>query len=169
MTNGGMERWSLGIRKIRNRRMVFYLAALALLLLGGRNTDIGQLRPVEVVQLYAKGNLLILKTDTGDMGWGITVEEAVRKLKETTPGIIYLDTADYLLLEEGAEEYLPSMKRYLKKRTKVVYGPEELDLEEMAAYLRIHRPSGCIGNTTKPLERVEKAGGKIILKKIKEK
>ena len=164
-----MELWNRRMRKIRSKRIAFYIAALALLILGGKGTDIGQLRPVEVVQLYAKGNLLFLKTDTGDVGWGVTVEEAVKKLKETTPGKIYLDTADYLLLEEGVDECLPQLKRYLKKHTKVVCGPEGLNLEETAAYLRIHRPSGSLGNTEKPQERVEKVGGKIILKKFKEK
>ena len=157
------------MRKIRNKGIVFYVTALSLLLLGGKGTDIGQLRPVELVQLYAKGSLLFLETDTGDVGWGVTVEEAVKKLKETTPGEIYLDTADYLLLEEGLAEYILPLRGYLKRGTKVAYGPKGLDLEETAAYLRIHRPSGRIGSTNNPPESIEKAGGKIILKKVKEK
>ena len=145
------------------------MAALALLLMAGRGMDIGRLRPVEVVQLYEKAGLLFLKTDTGDVGWGLTIEQAVEKLKETTPAEIYLDTADYLLLEEGTEECIPVLKMYLKSKTKVVYAPEDIDLEEAAAYLRIHGPSKSLKKALKPGEKVEKAGGKIILKKIKEK
>ena len=157
------------MRKIKSKKVGLYLAALALLLMGGRGTDIGRLRPVEVVQLYEKAGLLFLKTDTGDVGWGLTVEQAVNQLKETTPARIYLDTADYLLLEEGTEDCIPVLKMYLKRKTKVAYAPEGIDLEEAAAYLRIHQPSERIKNTVKPLEKIEKSAGKIILKKIKEK
>ena len=156
------------MRKIRNKKIILYIVVLGLLLLGGRGTDIGQLRPIEVVHLYEKGGHLLLKTDTGDMGWGLTVNQAVEKLKDTTPGEIYLDTADYLLLEEGMEEYIPILKGYLKGKTRVAYASEDVDLEEVAAYLRIHRPSGRLKNTDKPQEKVGKYLGKIILKNIKE-
>ena len=145
------------------------MVALALLLMAGRGMDIGRLRPVEVVQLYEKAGLLFLKTDTGDVGWGLTIEQAVGKLKETTPAEIYLDTADYLLLEEGTEAYIPVLKAYLKGRTRVAYALENIDLEEAAAYLRIHRPSESLKRALKPQEKLEKRAGKIILKKIKEK
>ena len=156
------------MRKIRNR-IVLYGFALALLLLGRGGTDIGQLQPVEVVQLYEKNGLLILKTDTGDMGWGLTVDEAVRKLKETTPGQIYLDTADYLLIEEGVEASIPALRPYLKRRTTMAFGPEGVDLQETAAYLRVHRPSEKVGKGSKPIEKLVFEGGKIILKNIEEK
>ena len=157
------------MRKIRIKRIALYIAATALLLLGDRGVDIGQLRPVEVVQLYEKGGLLFLKTDTGDAGWGLTVDGAIAKLKKTTPGRIYLDTADYLLLEVGTEEYADSLKPYLKKRTAMVYGPEEMDLQAAAGYLRIHRPSARVKNGQNPAETLSIEGGKIILKKFKEK
>ena len=156
------------MREIRNR-IVLYSLALALLLLGRGGTDIGQLQPVEVVQLYEKNGLLILKTDTGDMGWGLTVDEAVRKLKETTPGQIYLDTADYLLIEEGVEASIPALRPYLKRRTTMAFGPEGVDLQETAEYLRVHRPSEKVGKGSKPIEKLAFEGGKIILKNIEEK
>ena len=157
------------MRKIRNRRIVLYMVALSLLLLGGRGTEIGSLRPVEVVQIYEKSGILFLKTDTGDMGWGLTVNQAVTKLKDTTPGVIYLDTADYLLLGKDTERYLLSMRRYLKNKTRMVYSPEDMDLEAAAGYLRIHCPSETIGSGGKPMEILSNEGGKIILKKFKEK
>ena len=157
------------MRKIRTKRIVFYAAALLLLLLGGGGTDIGRLRPVELVQLYERNGLLFLETDTGDLGWGMTVGQAAEKLKETAAGQIYLDTADFLVLEEGMDVYLPVLSGYLKRRTGITYGPEEMDLEETAAYLRVHRPSVCIGNGRKPGEMLSVQGGKIILKKFQEK
>ena len=157
------------MRKIRNSRMVWYVAALTLLLLGGRGTDIGRLRPVEVVQLTEKDGLLFLETDTGDVGWGLTINQSVQKLKETTPGQIYLDTADFVLLEEGLEEYIPDLRSYLKRRTRMAYGTKGVDLPMVADYLRVHRPTGTIGNRRKPEELLSFEGGKMILKKFEEK
>ena len=131
--------------------------------------DIGRLRPVEAVQLYEKAGLLFLKTDTGDVGWGLTVEQAVRKMKETAPGEIYLDTADYLVLEEGAETYLDSLRYYLKDRTAMVYGTERVNLQQVVSYLRMHRPSGKLGNSRIPKEMLSIEGGKMVLKIFQEK
>ena len=155
------------MRKIRNRRML-YVSILALLLLGGRGTDIGRLHPVEVVQVYGKSGLVFLKTDTGDIGWGLTIQEAVKKLKETSTGEIYLDTADYLLLEEGVESSISELQPYLKKKTKMAYCEAGIDLEMAAAYLRMHTPAETVGNGREPTEIVQFEGGKIILKKFKE-
>ena len=142
---------------------------LALLLVPRGGKDIGRLRPVEVVALYEQHELLFIETDTGDLGWGMTVDEAVGKLKQSTPGEIYLDTADYLLLEQGMEVYLPFLRPYLKKETLMVYGPHEVDLKEVAAYLRVHRPSRTIGKWWNPGEKLCFEAGKIIQKKFQEK
>ena len=151
------------------KRILLYMSALALLLLGDQGTDIGTLRPVEVVQLTEERGVLILKTDTGDYGWGLTVEQAVRKLKETTPGEIYLDTADYLLLENGTEKYLNQLRVYLKKGTKVALAEQGLDLRAAAAYLRIHSPSRTIKKGMNPAETLVYEGGKMNLKKFQDK
>lgn len=146
------------------KRILLYISALGLLLLADRGTDIGRLRPVEVVQLTEQKGILILETDTGDRGWGLTVEQAVSKLKETTPGQIYLDTANFLLMEEGTEDFLPQLRSYLKKRTKMVYTPEDMDLKDAAAYLQVHKPSRTIEGWQKPGEKLVIEAGKISLK-----
>lgn len=150
------------------KRILLYIGALALLLLANHGTDIGSLRPVELVQLTEQNGILILKTDTGDLGWGLTLSQAVAKLKETTPGQIYLDTADYLLLEEGTEQYLPQLRNYLKKGTRMAYTIEGLDLMDTAAYLRVHRPSRNMRGGIKPAEKLVSQAGKLSLKKIQE-
>ena len=145
------------------KRLLLYMCALVLLLLADRGTDIGGLRPVELVQLREWNGLLILETDTGDRGWGLTIDQAVAKLKETTPGQIYLDTADFLLLGQGMERYLPQLTEYLKKKTRIAYG-ENVDLKDAAAYLQVHKPSESVANGRKPLEKLVLEGGKLNLK-----
>ena len=150
------------------KRLLLYMCALALLLLADRGTDIGSLRPVELVRLREWNGLLILETDTGDCGWGMTIAQTVAKLKETTPGQIYLDTADFLLLEEGTERYLPLIAEYLKRNTRVVYGARDVGLQDAAAYLRVHKPTSRIKEWGNPAEKLILEGGKMSLKKIKE-
>ena len=146
------------------KRILLYVGALLLLFQGGRGRDIGSLRPVELVQLTERNGVLILETDTGDRGWGLTVEEAVAKLKQTTPGWIYLDTASFLLIEEGVEQYLPAIQPYLKRETMMAYAAESVDLTWAAEYLRIHKPSQTIGKCEKPQEKLILEGEKINLK-----
>ena len=145
---------------------MWYAAVLSLLILGGGGTDIGQLHPVEVVQLYEKGGLLFLETDTGDKGWGLSTDEALKKLKETTPGIIYLDTADYLLVERGLDREIASLDKHLKKNTRVCYAPESIELQEVVLYLRVHRPESTLKNMEAPLEMLTYEGGRMIMKKF---
>ena len=146
------------------KRLLLYMCALALLLLADRGTDIGSLRPVELVRLREWNGLLILETDTGDRGWGMTVQQAVTTLKKTTPGQIYLETADFLLLEEGAEEYLPELRSFLKKKTRMAYADGGVDLEGAAAYLRVHEPSRKIKGWAEPAEKLVIQAGKFDLK-----
>ena len=142
------------------------MAALALLLLADRGTDIGSLRPVELVRMRERSGIVILETDTGDLGWGLTVEQAIAKLKETTSARIYLDTADILLLEAETEAYLPELEKHLKRKTRVAYVEGNVNLEDAAAYLRIHKPSKVIGSHEKPKEKLAFENGKLILKNI---
>ena len=150
------------------KRILLYIAALALALLGGRGTDIGSLRPVELVRLTEQGGILVLDTDTGDRGWGLSIDQVVEKLKETTSGEIYLDTADFLLLEEGTEVYLSDLRHYLKEKTAVAYAAGGIDLKEAVSYLRIHEPSGSMKEGKRPREKLILEAGKMILKKFQE-
>ena len=150
------------MKRIRSKKWVCYVAVLTLLLLAGERTDIGRLRPVEVVSLCENDGVLLLETDSGEKGWGLTVEQAVEKMKETTAGVVYLDTADYLLIEKGLEYCLPSLRNYLKKKTAMVYGAKDIQLSKAAEFLGNHRPSRTIGRWDRPAEKLMYENGKII-------
>ena len=124
------------------KRILIYIAALtAALLVPQRGTDIGKLQPVGVVQLYREGASVVIVTDTGDSGTGKTVQEAFRNLEETTAGVIFLDTADYLLLSKSAVEEAPSLETYLKQSIRVCFAEAEISPAEAAEYLPMHRPN----------------------------
>lgn len=123
------------------KRILIYGILMAVsLLIPRQRSDVGTLRPVEVVQVYREHGAFVIATDTNDMGKGRTIQSAFRELKETTPGTIYLDTADFLLVEEGEKEVLPELKEVLKSSVKVCLSERKVDLKDAAAYLAVHSP-----------------------------
>ena len=121
------------------KRIVCYLAALLLLTFSPvEEADIGKLHPVEVVMLYREGNEIVIKTDTDDWGRGADGLAALKNLKETTPGTIYLDTAQYLLLGEGGMEWVEQLRPVLKKTVRVCEAENQIDLQNVTVFLSVH-------------------------------
>ncbi len=149
-------------------RWIFYIAALvAALSFPVKRADVAKLQPVELVYLSGSEGTVTLKTDTGDAGNGATVKEALDVLKKTTSGIIYLDTAQYLVVDESGAQYLPEIIPYLKDKVRLCSTAKALDIERAAVYLDVHRPSISLkdwelGHTLEVLEENE---GRFLLKK----
>ena len=121
------------------KRILFYIAALAALTMAPvEGSDIGSLHPVEVVQIYREEDEVFIKTDTGDWGKGSDGFAALENLKDTTPGTVYLDTAEYLLIGEGAEDIAEQLRPVLKKSVRVCGAENEVDLQEAAVFLPVH-------------------------------
>ena len=120
---------------------IYTLLLAAALLVPTRTTELGKLKPVETVAVYPEGDQLVIETDTGDLGRGRNVEEAIGNLKQTTAGTIYLDTADFLIIAEGAEPFVKYLSSHLKSSVRICLGEKGLDLAEAGAYLAVHRPS----------------------------
>ena len=114
------------------------LAALALAV-PVRRADVGKLRPVEVIAVGGSEGHCIIRTDTGDRGVGATLEEAAANLRDTAPGLIYLDTAEYLLLENNPGE-TSDLERILKSHVRVCAAQGEILLEGIGQYLDVHQP-----------------------------
>ena len=131
-----------------------------------RGTDVGRLHPVELVQIYKEEDVIVVATDTGAEGMGRTVEEAVTNLNATTSGVVFLDTAQYLLLSESAKQLYPAMAHYLKPKVRVCTGEHGIDLHEAAAYLDIHKPLAYLKDLegAELLQNLEIENGRIVLK-----
>lgn len=123
------------------KRMVIYGVLLAAaILFPTETTQLGKMKPVETVLLRESQGMIAVETDTDDHGSGITVAQAIENLKESTAGILYLDTADYLLVSEEAKQHIPEMAKYLKEGTRVCVLSGELEICDAARYLEVHRP-----------------------------
>ena len=132
------------------RRMVWYLALLVpAFLFPVRRSDLGMLKPVETILILKEEETVVIRTDMEDEGKGSTVAEALNDLMETAAGIIYLDTADYLLLGAGADDYVEEIAVYLKKSVYVCEAEEDVDTKKAARYLSVHKPERKLRDWTK--------------------
>ena len=121
------------------KRILIYIGILAaVLLVPLERTDVGKLRPVQTVSVYRDGASYVIATDTGDKGKGETVLEALNDLKQTTPAVIYLDTAQFLLTGKNAEDAVVDLRRYFSKSVELYSFRGEPDLELVSKYLAVH-------------------------------
>ena len=117
------------------------LAAIPVLSFGGfGGRDVGKLRPVQLVMVRQEGNTVRLLTDTGDTGKGPDIQRAIKDMNGSADADIFLDTADYLLLGEGAEEYIPQLQQYLRPSCALCRVTGEPDPEEAVKFLQQHPP-----------------------------
>lgn len=96
-------------------RKILYALILGSLFFAPLNRiEIANLEPIQAVWMYQTDGKLVLETDTKDKGSGATVEEALTDMKNSSPGIIYLDTAQYLLVAEGTEHQIAALQPHVK-------------------------------------------------------
>lgn len=121
------------------KRMLLYICMIGLALcVPTESFDIGKLLPVQVVAIYEENDKVVLQTDTQNMGIGNSAMEALQDLKDTAAGIIYLDTAQYLIVGEEAVQAVEDLRGELKASVRLCTVEEAIDLTETAAFLDAH-------------------------------
>jgi hypothetical protein len=123
------------------KRWILYIATVALLSTTSfRGTDIAKLAPVEVVWLAEEDGQVLLMTDTEDVGRGAYVQEALAAMKDAALGTVFLDTADYLIVETGAETFLDQIAAVLRPSCMVCRAKQVPDLKKASQFLSAHEP-----------------------------
>ena len=121
------------------KRILLYIVILAaVLLVPVQPSNIGQLLPVQIVSVAKQREMVILRTDLNNTGEGTTVKEALRDLKDKAAGMIYLDTAQYLLVEEELFSEIEELKEVLKPSIRICTMEGVVNLTEAVAYLDVH-------------------------------
>ena len=103
-----------------------------------RGTEMGKLEPVEVVWLGEENGQVCLETDTGAVGRGEDVPAALENMKASALGYIFMQTADYLIVQTGAEPLLQQVYDILRPSCMVCKAETLPDMEKVAAFLEIH-------------------------------
>ena len=119
-------------------RRVIYVLILGLLFFAPVDRlDVADLELVQAVALYLEDGLVVLETDTGDVGKGKVVAEALEDMKGNTASVIYLDTAELLLVAEDAYAHVEAMRELLAPSV-MVGRYRGGDVAEEAKYEDIH-------------------------------
>lgn len=120
------------------RRWMIYVVVvgLALLLKPKDVKDVGELIPVELLYINREAGSIRAETDTGAVGTGRNLEEALNDLTETAPGTIFLETADYLIVTDRTVNLLPRLTEVLRPATQVCVGINAG--ADAAAFLKAH-------------------------------
>ena len=121
------------------KRTILYIGILALVLAAPvKPMEIEKLRPVQIVSVYKKNDWTVVETDTEDIGIGASVEQAVQNMKDTSGGVIYLDTAEYLLLTKETEETAERLRAELKPSVGICLMTGVEDLQKAVLFLQSH-------------------------------
>ena len=121
------------------KRILLYIGILAVMLAAPiERLDVAKLRPVQIVSLEERNNWIIIETDTGDYGSGATATLALENMEQTTAGVIYLDTAEYLLLSKDAEDAVQELRSALKPETQICYTQGDVPTEQAGKFLSSH-------------------------------
>lgn len=82
----------------------------------------------------------IFETDTNQIGWGETLDAAIEDLEQTTPGHLFLDTVQTLIVRPDAQFLLDDFRQLLRPDVRVCQSSDELDMERVGEYLGEHTP-----------------------------
>lgn len=125
------------------KKWLAYLIVIgAVAFLGGKGAgkDIGKLQPVQTVVVSAQNGQVQIQTDTGDLGLGQTVADAIENMEGTSAYEIFLDTADYLLIEPGCASLLSELTAHLRPSCTICLTDGGPDLETVGKFLQRHEP-----------------------------
>ena len=124
------------------KRWILYtlVAAGFLLLPKGQGVDIGKLIPTELIYIYKDQDRIVVETDTGNSGEGITLEKALEDLHATASGTVFLDTVQYALVTEDTKDLLPELESVLRLSTNVILATADVDPAKTALYLTSQNP-----------------------------
>ena len=107
--------------------------------------DVARLAPVRSIYIDIDGETLTIETDDHITGSGLDLQEAYQDLTANADREIFLDTAEFLILDPD----IPITEEFydlIRPTTKVVYAVEPPDLDTISDYLAIHPPRMTLAN-----------------------
>lgn len=153
------------------RILLYALLMAAALLAPVERADVGKLRPIETVSVYRENDWVVLRTDTDDVGIGTTAIQALKNMKDSASGIIYLDTAEYLLIDKEAQDVAEELRDVLKGKVQLCLATKEIEPLDATKYLSAHGGLPQMRNwkTGQELPALMQYGNRLIILKKDEK
>lgn len=147
--------------------LIMVLVLLIFAVLPTSGTELGELHPVSLLMIQTQGKQIQLYTDTLDRGNGETLDAALKNLEDTTPGHLFLDTVEYLILTEQTRYLIPQLKQLLRPGVVVCMGEGELDVQALPEYLKTHTPQTSLRDADEktPLQKLSNSEERFFLEK----
>lgn len=134
------------------KRIIIYCIILAgILWIPVERMEIRDLEPIQTVWMHLEDGNVVLETDTEDVGRGESVQKALEDMKTRSSGIVYLDTAQFLLVSRNAQEQIGELSQYLKDKVKISLW-EGGDLKEAARYMQSHKIGVKLGKWSREVK-----------------
>ena len=122
------------------KRVILYIIVLLIALcIPVDRTDISNLEPIQAVWVSQENGEYIITTDTEDVGVGESIQQAIAEMKNKSEKIIYLDTAQYLLVNENSTAAINEITNHLKQRVRAGIWNGDGELARAARYMHTHR------------------------------
>ena len=121
------------------RILLYVLVLAAVCIVPVERLNVGDLEPIQAVAVSMENGKILLETDTDDRGTGSTVHEALDDMKRKSLGIIYLDTAQFLLVTQETRDMIGMIKPHLKDSVRVCLWGREGTVQEAAKYMQSHK------------------------------
>lgn len=128
------------------KRLWVFFAALAVCTIfagldEGDTHDAAALVPVQALVIDAKDGTVFVTADTGDVGWGGNLEEALSDLQSGCAGALFAQTAEHVIVTSRAWYLAPQVcvSRQLRPVAKLYRAMEEVkEPEEALRFLQAH-------------------------------
>ena len=107
----------------------------------GDTHDAAALVPVQALVIDAKDGTVFVTADTGDVGWGGNLEEALSDLQSGCAGALFAQTAEHVIVTSRAWYLAPQVcvSRQLRPAAKLYRAMEEVEApEEALRFLQAH-------------------------------
>ena len=118
---------------------LYVIILTALLFVPLQRVEIANLEPIQAVLMHVEGGKIILETDTGSQGRGVSVSEALDDMKHRSPGVVYLDTSQYLFVSNDAIKEINGIRPYLKNSTWICIWDGQGGFENAVKYVDTHK------------------------------
>ena len=120
------------------RRLLYIMLVGVLFFVPLERLNVGDLAPVSAISIRHVNGKVELGVDVGYRGTGKSVLEALEMMNESALSVIYLDTAEYLVVPPDSTYLVAQLHPYVKGTTKVFVTELWQDLGEQKEYLSIH-------------------------------
>ena len=153
------------------KRLWVFFAALAVCTIfagldDGDTHDAAALVPVQALVIDAKDGTVFVTADTGDVGWGGNLEEALSDLQSGCAGALFAQTAEHVIVTSRAWYLAPQVcvSRQLRPAAKLYRAMEEVkEPEEALRFLQAHPGSLTLSHARAALLESREEAAPILL------